>query len=442
MKIPTPPALPPIWAAIQKDPEKMRALTRLLPQLNVAAYDHWDKVRFREAPPPLSPKEFWAATKLMRLGGKQLLPFHDKDGRQFHYVQTASMLRSLHEIDSNTRGTVSVPGTSVTPEIRDAYLQRSLIEEPFSSSVLEGAAATRAAAKKIIEEKRPPKTRDEQMVLNNYRAMEFIRAHLSEPLTVARILEVHRIITEDTLDEPDKSGVLRTPDDNVDVIDPRTEEILHVPPPANQLPDRLEKLCAFANTPSDTGLFLHPILRAIILHFMLAYDHPFWDGNGRCARALFYWAVLRHEYWLLEYVSISAVIRRAPAQYGRAFLYTETDEADMTYFVNHQLEVIEKSVIELQKYLDAKSSDLKKLKQTMGKLARVLNHRQLHTIQEELDRPNAEYNISDYSRLYSVHYLTARADLEELAKRGWLIKGKRGVQSIFTVPKNLRERLG
>ena len=89
---------------------------------------------------------------------------------------------------------------------------------------------------------------------------------------------------------------------------------------------------------------MHPAIRAIILHFWLAYDHPFIDGNGRTARALFYWLMLRHGYWLFEFISISEIILKAPVQYGEAFLYTETDQNDLTYFIIHQTEVIRKSM--------------------------------------------------------------------------------------------------
>ena len=62
------------------------------------------------------------------------------------------------------------------------------------------------------------------------------------------------------------------------------------------------------------GGFIHPMIRSIILHFWLAYDHPFVDGNGRTARALFYWSMLRHGYWLFEFISISQIILKGPDQ--------------------------------------------------------------------------------------------------------------------------------
>lgn len=402
-------------------------------------YVHWDKVRFYKPAPPFTPADAWVAVKFGR--ALQPLPFLDTKDRNLVYSQPNGFLRTLHEIDSNARGMIGVPGSAATTEGRDIYLQKSLVEEPFSSSVLEGAATTREIAKRMIEEGRAPRTVDERMVINNFRAMEFIREHSQEPLTTERILEVHRILTEGTLEKPEKCGVFRDPNDDVRVVDSITNETLHVPPAATELTERMERLCKFANAPSDGGVFLHPIIRAIIIHFVLAYDHPFWDGNGRCARALFYWCVLRHGYWLLEYVSISSVIRKAPIKYGMAFLYSETDGGDVTYFIDYHLEVIVRACRELQEYLAEKSKELTALQGTIGRLASVLNTRQLQLVQDALKRPTARYEIAKHQERVGVSYLTARSDLEEMVKLGFLRKTREGTKSIFSVPKNLRDRL-
>jgi len=443
MKQPTkPPDHDELLPKLLLDKDKGSTFWRVANVAPDAAYDHWEKVRFRKPVPPLTPADMWAAIKLARRSGRKSLPLSDKSGRSFHYVLISDFLRALHEIDSNARGFIGMPAKAASAEGRDIYLQKSLVEEPFSSSALEGAATTREVAKKMIEEGRKPRTLDEKMVINNYRAMSFIREHRDEALISATILELHRTLTVDTLERPEKVGVLRTPDDDVRVVESVTGETLHMPPPAADLAKRLEALCEFANAPSNgKDGFLHPVIRAVILHFMLAYDHPFWDGNGRCARALFYWCILRHGYWLLEYVSISSVIRRAPTKYGKAFLYSESDEGDLTYFIRHQLDVVETALADLQKYLADKARELEKLAQTMGTLERRLNKRQLPIIQEALKRDTARYTIAEHAGLHSVSYLTARSDLEVLAKIGLLKKTKEGVVSVFLVPRELKERL-
>jgi Fic family protein len=441
-----PPVSPPNHGKHLKDlltnKSKFEALGKIAVEARNGPYEHWEKIRFRSPVPPLTPEEVWAATKFVRLGAQTALPLFDKARRPFHTVEIPNTQRALHEIDSNARGQIGVPDGAATAEGRDLYLQKSLVEEPFSSSALEGAATTREIAKKMIEEGLRPKNIDEKMVLNNYRAMAFIREHCGVALSPAMIVELHRILTTETLERPEKVGALRTPEDDVRVVESITGDTLHMPPPAAELEGRLKVLCEFANAPT-TGKhgFLHPVIRAIVLHFMLAYDHPFWDGNGRCARALFYWCVLRHGYWLLEYISISAVIRRAPKKYGMAFLYSESDEGDLTYFIEHQLGAIETALKDLRNYLDAKGRELKKLGRALGALERQLNKRQLPIVQDALKRSAARYTIAEHQKLHAVSYLTARADLEGLAALGLLKKTKEGVLSVFLVPKDFKARL-
>jgi Fic family protein len=410
--------------------------------VSTGPYEHWEKVRFWKPNADLTPAEMWAGIKSRRHTASRKLPLKTKDKLSLSFTQIGDFQRALHEIDSNGRGLIGMPGMAANTENRDVYLQKSLVEEPFSSSVLEGAATTREVARKMIEEGRKPKTVDERMVLNNHQAMAFIREHRDEPLTPERIFELHRLLTLDTLEKPEKVGVLRAKGDDVRVVDSVTGETLHMPPPAGELPARIQTLCDFANAPDDgKSAFLHPVIRAIILHFMLAYDHPFWDGNGRCARALFYWCVLKHGYWLLEYVSISSVIMRAPTQYGMAFLYSETDEGDLTYFIGHQLKVVERSLKDLEKYLATKTRELGELGKALGALERQINRRQLGIVQLALKNPAAHFSIARHAELHDVSYLTARSDLESLAHLKLLTKTKQGVKSVFLVPENLKDRL-
>src|SRR6201999_3882984 len=99
----------------------------------------------------------------------------------------------------------------------------------------------------------------------------------------------------------------------------------YVPPDFNLLEELIERFCDFANSTNDTD-FVHPIIREIILHFLIGYIHPFADGNGRTARALFYWYLLTKGYWLIEYMSVSRIILASKAQYARAYQHTEKDE--------------------------------------------------------------------------------------------------------------------
>lgn len=406
-------------------------------------YLHWDDFRFRSPHAPLTLAESWSLTKLSRKRIATPTPFADETGVPFTFVQTDHLSKCLHEIDSETRGGIQFSG--VVPSEQDAkrYLIKSLIEEPFNSSVLEGAATTRDEAKRLIRQNTPPRTIGEKMVVNNYHAIEFIKSQRDELLTPAIICELHRIITEGTLDKPDKAGAFRSKDDDINVVDDTNNTILHTPPPAELLDNRIQTICDFANGQVAADKFVHPILRAMILHFMLAYDHPFVDGNGRTARALFYWSALKDGYWLLEYVSISRIINTAPAKYGMAFLYTETDENDLTYFLIHQIDVLTQAIDDLGKFIKNKQTEIAQLGTVLRseQLRRDLNHRQLSLLNDAVHAPEMIYKISDYQKLHAISYLTARKDLERLASLDFLTKQKRGNTSFYRPAPRLAGKL-
>lgn len=198
-------------------------------------------------------------------------------------------------------------------------------------------------------------------------------------------------------------------------------------------------MCDFANgvTPN---YFVHPVLRAIMLHFWLAYDHPFVDGNGRTARALFYWSMLRNECWLFEFISISHILRKGPAKYARSFLYTETDENDLTYFIVAQTQVIKKAIEALHAYVDAKTSEMRELESHVRAI-NLFNHRQAALIRHALKHPYQAYTFGSHQKSHQVAYQTARTDLLDMQAKGLFDVGKRGRNMVFTSPNDLSDRL-
>lgn len=434
-----PPTITSVLADIE--PELLeRLLLESSPTVD-GAYLHWDQLRHKPSPQGLRPEQWWAAIKLARSGMLQPLPLIDKKGRPFKIGIPEPIFIHLHHIDKDAAGQIQSSGEVTTSENRDRYLFQSTIEEAITSSQLEGASTTRRVAEDMLREGRPPRDHSEKMIFNNYQAMDLIRDIKNEPISPARILELHRILTEGTLEDPADAGRLRISDD-IKVVDNRNGVILHQPPHYGELKDRLERLCAFANAEENSTPFVHPVLRAILLHFMIGYDHPFVDGNGRTARALFYWSIARSGYWLMEFVSISHYLRKAPSQYVRSYLYTETDDNDTTYFLVGQLETMRKAIAGLHEYLARKVAELKTTERLLagsGRLRSRLNHRQLALLTHALKHPGEAYRIEGHQRSHRVVYQTARADLLGLHELGLLGKEKIGKGFLFEIPHNLRE---
>ncbi len=442
MKIPlSPPNLDVVLARL--DPEQFRQIYAASTPTVDGAYLHWDQLRHRAPPEGMTSEQWWAAVKLARGGMLQALPLSDKAGKPFLIATPEDVLIHLHHIDKDAAGHMEAAAALTTPENRERYLFRSTVEEAITSSQLEGAATTRRVAEDMLREGRKPRDHSECMIFNNFQAMALIRKISNEPITPIRILELHRILTEGTLDDPADAGRLRMTDD-VQVVDNRDGTIIHQPPGHIELGARLEKLCAFANADDHTRPFVHPVLRAILLHFMIGYDHPFVDGNGRTARALFYWAIARRGYWLMEFVSISHYLRKAPSQYVRSYLHTETDDNDTTYFLLYQLELMRNAIQGLHEYLARKVSEQKSTERLLlgsWKLRNQLNHRQLALLTHALKHPGEVYRIDAHQRSHAVVYQTARSDLLALSELGLLNKQKTGKSFSFQVPRNLRESI-
>ena len=390
----------------------------------VRGYVHWDELRRLPLPKPaLTHAEWWTAIKMRRKSVLRPLPLIDKQDAHFFFSLQDASFQELHDIDRKAGDMLTAASPIVNPQTRDQYLISSLINEAITSSQLEGAVTTRAVAKEMIRTGRKPKDRSERMILNNYATMQRIRAIQNEKLSKELIFDLHRIVTEGTLEEDDAAGRFRTATEDVRVQD-ENGEVFHAPPLASELETRMQAMCDFANGLSPK-YFVHPVVRAILLHFWLAYDHPFVDGNGRTARALFYWSMLHSGYWLFEFISISEVILNSSKGYYLAFVYSETDENDATYFVVHQLNVIKKAIEGLRAYIARKSAELHESEQLLRDWSE-LNHRQLAIVSHALRHPDMVYTVEGHQRTHGTAYETARQDLLDLVNLGLFLKSKRG----------------
>ena len=403
---------------------------------------NWEECGYRK-PAGMTQNQFWFMVKMARKQGMSSTPLRSLHGKCFTFNRPASCQRILHRIDKNLAGAIesSFPQLDEKAD-RVRYLVTSLENEAIASSQLEGAVVTREIAKEMLKNNRPPRTLDERMIANNYATIRMVKDRIEEPLTPEFLREIQASLTEGTIDKPDACGRFRHPEENVTVWDDEEQVPLHVPPPAETLPERIAELCRFANADSETltaGEFIHPVIRAIILHFWIGFDHPFYDGNGRTARAIFYWSMLRSGYWLTEYLTISTIIREEPKKYARAYLNSELDENDLTYFILYHLEVIDRSIDKFQEYLDRKLAERKRANSIAG--AAKYNARQQAVLMKALGDPSTRFNYTAHASSQGVSIPTARTDLLELESAG-LLRGYRGGRMFeFVAVPDLEKRL-
>ena len=290
------------------------------------------------------------------------------------------------------------------------------MEEAIYSSKMEGASTTRIVAKDMLRKKKSPQNKSQQMIVNNYNTIQYIVEHEDEPLTEELLLTIHRLMTERTLDNPEEAGRFRT-NDKVVVADMVEGDIIYTPPSFQEIPEFVESLCDFFNN-NNPRTFIHPIIRGIIVHFMMAFMHPFVDGNGRTARALFYWYMLKEGYKLTEYMSISRVIAKSKSNYEKAFRYVENDGNDMGYFVAYNLGALEKSFQQLRDYIQRKQREKRAASSFM--MAGNINQRQALILQRLKEDPDTIFTVKDVQEQFSISSMTARKDLSDLVQQGYM----------------------
>lgn len=418
-----------------------RRLVEALSAPQPSEYVHWEHLRHREPPQGLTPEEWWWSVKWRRDSMLRDLPLYDAGGDPFVYALPDEAQRRLHYIDKQCSGMIAMPEVVIgDAQAKQHYLVNSLMEEAIRSSQLEGATTSRRVAKELLRSGRAPRNRSERMILNNYVGLQFMRDK-GETLEPETVLQLQKILTDGTLRNPDSAGRLQRPDEErIVVVDRVKGHVIHRPPPAEQLPERLERLCKFASGEANPESFMHPVVRAILVHFMLGYDHPFEDGNGRTARALFYWSMRTQGYWLTEYLTISKILRNAPGKYARAFLHTETDEGDTTYFLMYQLGVIERAVKYLMHYLQRKNQEIAETERRIRR-SDGFNHRQLALLGEAIRNADQTYTYHSHAVSHNVTHETSRRDLIHLQNIGLLERKRVGKKLVFAPPLDLSHRL-
>lgn len=392
-----------LLAIVSQNPQ----ITELVERIN-ESFDYWDTVKYKKCPAGYSSVQLWTAIKASRL--KMSINVWNSYGVTLSL--TNAMQRICHNFDMMFGGSWGAESIIDTKN-KGQYLVSSLMEEAIYSSQMEGAATTRKVAKEMLRKKITPRDKSQQMIHNNYQTVKFIVDHQGESLSEELLLQVHRLMTENTLERLEDAGHFRT-NNNVVVENGVTHETVHTPPSYEDIPQFIEDLCLFFNDQND-GQFIHPIIRGIIIHFMISYVHPFVDGNGRTARALFYWYMLKQGYWLTEYMSISRVIAKSKKSYEKAFLYTETDSMDIGYFVAYNLKVLEYSFKQLQDYIHRKQEEKKAAKALLR--IRDINERQAQIIKMFADDPDIVITVKDLQAKFLISPTTAKTDIVGLLKR-------------------------
>lgn len=420
------------------DGERLERLRPLAERwLRDPRYLPWDQFRYRCM--PLDPNGedvvwLWALVKEGRaLRGRQL--FLERGLTEpLWYVPTHRIQTICHALDRTATTHAFLgkfPGLGRSTDIGSAHiLHHFAVEEAIRSSQLEGASTTRRVAEDMLERQRAPRDASERMILSNYRMMQEIYVRKDALLSVDLILDLHRVGMTSIDDAQIQPGVLRSSDD-VRVM--AGDRLVHQPPVSEELRGRLEEMCAWYN--DSGGAFIHPLIRAITLHFLLAHTHPFYDGNGRTSRALFYWAAMKEGYAPLRFVSISAALRKSAGKYSHSFEAVQQDEFDLTYFIEAQLQVIYEQFQNLERLLQNRRDalDAAATRWKDSSVYHELVPRRREILRIFLTGAFYLLRAKDIAEFTGVTQSTALNDLRALEHHDFLVEVKKGRTHYFHV---------
>ena len=369
--------------------------------------------------------EIWEQLQFNRREKGVKLSLRDQEKKHLFFSLTEELKKKVVSVDDLSRNNFF---DNLGENEKIDLIRAAQEDEAFYSSVIEGAHTTKKRTKELVEKGLEPKNKDERMVINNYKALMFILENLHRNIDEEIIIKVYQIVTEGALDEEDFG--YRKNQNYVRSLD----EVVYEPPRFKEVPNLMKSLVAFINDESNE--VLHPLIKALVLHFYFVYVHTFNDGNGRTARALTYMYLLKSGYHFFKFFSISSLLKEFRGNYYKAIKNVEDYDSDLTYFIEFYLDMMEKSIKKVSS--DFKNQYLLKVvKEKILNRGLQLNSRQEKSLEKIIKVNKKNVDIAFYMGLNKIVQETARKDLQELVDMEILEVAKLGKKNVY----NLAERI-
>ncbi|WP_347357288.1 Fic family protein [Bdellovibrio sp.] len=373
----------------------------------------------------------WVETKnkIMRFRKVGAIPLFLKSiDKKFWFYPADCIYKKAHEIEK--LGLALHEKINKESAFASDFLVNATIEEAITSAIYEGANSTRAKAKELIEKQTPPKNKDEWMLLNNYKALMWIKENHSAPVSEKLINDIHAIVTKNTLTEDDINFSGKYRNDKVFVTSGR--EIRHEGVEYTKLGEVVPEAIELV---TKSPRYFPSLLKGILLHYFISYIHPYFDGNGRTARTLFYYKAIKNDLKFVELLSVSAYLKNHGKQYERSFEKVVQNDLDITYFIDFNLDALEEALKKVAEKVDF----LVKIKSIQEGLE--LSDQQIGLLQKLALHRFRSYDIESYADSIGKSREIARQELKKLADVGLLDESREGKKFVYKIMKENLERM-
>ena len=338
------------------------------------------------------------------------------------FIINSKILKQIGRIEAAKEVIESAP---LVPAYEAKFRQEAIIRTVHHGTHIEGNDLDSGEVAAVLEgEEVVGRDRDVQEVLNYREVLKYIDKSKSKGKGESRvaekdILKIHQLTVEKVLPK-EKSGKYRTT--QVVVKNSKTGEVSFTPPRSYEVKDMVADFIKWLN--SEDGREVHPVLRAGISHYVLAYIHPFVDGNGRTARAFATLVMFSEGYDIKKFFSLEEFFDRNADRYYTTLQSVSNQKAeladkDLTAWLEYFTEGLAEELERVKERVKKLSLD-SRLKGRTGQIA--LSERQMKLV-EFMESYRSVNNKQWKSLLKDYSDDTILRDLKDLQKKG-LIKKK------------------
>lgn len=323
---------------------------------------------------------------------------------KFRY--TNKIVRLLTRISAAREVILNSP---LIPKWEVALRREAIIHSVHSSTSIEG---NRLSLKQVSELAQGREIiaiqKDKQEVLNYLSVLENIgKLAKRESIFEKDILKIHRMVTKNTLDNPDDCGVYRNR--YVIVGNRLTGEVFFRPPKNEDVPELMKDLLNWIN--SKGAKEIEPIIEAGIVHYEFVRIHPFIDGNGRTSRVLATLILYKRGFDAKQFFCLDDYYDSNRPAYYKALRSVDQETLDLTLWLEYFVEGVNVSINAVKERVVRLSSErLRKVER--GQIA--LTERQMRIV--DFLNLNGKITNKDVRKMFKLSDEGALKEIKKLVK--------------------------
>ena len=314
--------------------------------------------------------------------------------------------RIVNNLTLIAAGRTIILNAPLVPKWEVTLRREAIIRSAHSSTAIEGnplsleQVSDLAAGREITVRRK-----DRQEVLNYLKTLEKIPEFAQRsPFKSEDLLEVHKTVTKETLENPEDEGVFRNR--QVFVGNRITGEVIFMPPPTEQVHQLVNEFLEWFN--STVVNEIDPVIEAGLTHYELVRIHPFIDGNGRAARVIATLLLYKRGFDSKRFFALDDYYDQDRRSYYAALKSVDQITLDLTGWLEYFTDGVAVSIKAVKEKVIGLSKDIKLLKEK-GQVA--LTERQMKIVERIIER--GRITNRDVRNMFN---LSNRGALDEITK--------------------------